>query len=326
MMKLIRLGIVGAGNLSTNRIYPYIGASGAQLVGVCDKDLQKAAKNATLFGGAPYDDMEKMIKQEKPDGVIICIGPEAHAELAPIVMRHGIPVYTEKPPAVTAAAALTVAEVSKETGVLCMTAFKKRYTNAYNRTKEFITQFPPEDLLCISIVRGSDQYPNDSPMSSLLLDFEIHMIDLSQYLFGDAKEVFAFTKGPNAYAVSLKYTNGAVGSFSFNDGRSFVIPTEEIEISIKGGNFMSIHNSCSWKIVRNGKEVEWREPPVFTSAGEDGYDTGHRAEIVAFIDAIEKGLATRSCIYESYKSMVLYEAIAESAETGNVVQLKYEKI
>jgi len=323
-MTFPRIAIVGAGRLSTNRIYPYIGAAGAQLVGVCDKDLSKAKKNAKLFGGIAYDEMEKMIKKEKPDGVIICIGPDAHARLAPIVMRYGIPVYTEKPPAANAADALAVAKISKETGILCTTAFKKRYNKAYSRAKEYIGQFPFEDLFSISIDYASAQYFNDSSMSCFLLDFAIHMIDLSVYLFGDAKEVFAFSKGLDAYTVSVKYFNGAVGSFNFNDARSFTIPTEEVEISIKGGNFMSIHNSSSWKICNNGKAIEWREPPIFTSLGDNGYEKGHLAEIVDFINAIQEKRSTRSCIYESYKTMVLYEAILESSKTGKVVQPKYE--
>ena len=130
-----RICIVGAGNLSTSRIYPYIGSAGAQLVGVCDLDQEKAARNARRFGGAVYGDMEKMLAEQKPDGVIVCVGPKGHSVLAPRVMRLGYPVYTEKPPAESAVEALTVARVAKETGLLCTTAFKKRYNHAYTRAK-----------------------------------------------------------------------------------------------------------------------------------------------------------------------------------------------
>jgi len=321
-----RFVIIGAGNLSSRRIYPYLGAAGAELVGVCDKLAEKAEENARLFGGTAYDDLETMLDEQKPDGAIICIGPEAHAELAPIVMRRGIPVYTEKPPAATAAGALSVARVSKETGVLCSTAFKKRYNVAYSRAKAFIDGFDPGDWYSLSVDYASAQYTNDSPRRTFLLDFAIHLIDLSAYLFGYPVEVFAFSKGLDAYAVSVKYEHGAVGSFNFNDGRTFGIPTEEVEISIRGGNFMSVHNSSSWKIARDGKCTEWREPPIFTSAGDSGNETGHLAEIVDFIAAIPKGRSTRSCVYESYRSMVFYEAIAESARTGEVVRPHYEVV
>ncbi|HUT32389.1 MAG TPA: Gfo/Idh/MocA family oxidoreductase [Planctomycetota bacterium] len=321
-----RVAIVGAGSLSSKRIYPYIGAAGARLVGVCDLDRAKAERNAALFGGTAHTDMEAMLDAERPDGVIICTGPAGHAKLAPIAMRRSTPVYTEKPPALSAADALAVARVSKETGVLCTTAFKKRYNVAYSRAKEFIGELPPDALYSLSIDYASAQYKHTGTRSAFLFDFAIHVIDLSGYLFGDAAEVFAFSKGLDAYAVSIKYANGAVGSLSLNCGRSFGIPTEEVEITARGGNFMSIHNSSSWKIAREGKCVEWREPPTFTSAGDSGLDTGHLAELVDFVQAIQQRRSTRSCIAESYKSMVLYEAVAESAATGRVVRPNYQEI
>ncbi len=322
-----RLCIVGAGSLSTRRIYPNIGAAGAQLVGVCDLDTSKAERNARLWGGRVYTDMSEMLATEKPDGVIICTGPEGHAQLAPVALRAGVPVYTEKPPALTAEEALSIARVSSETGVLCTTAFKKRYATAYERAATWLTKFTPDDHYSLSIDYASSQYSNDRPNRVFLFDFAIHAIDLVGYLFGDVAEVFAFSKGMDAYAVSLRFTSGAVGSMNLNDGRSFVIPTEEVEITLRGGNFMTIHNSSTWRITENNQCCEWREPPTFTSSGDSGNDTGHLAELVNFVTAVREGRTfTRSSIYESYKSMVLYEAIRHSAEIGGVVPIRYEAL
>jgi predicted dehydrogenase len=125
-----RICIVGAGQLSSRRIYAYIGLAGAELVGVCDVDTEKARRNARRFGGRAYAGLDRMLEREQPDGVIICINAEEHVRLAQQVLRRGVPVYTEKPPAPSAAAALELARLSKETGVLCTTAFKKRYNMA----------------------------------------------------------------------------------------------------------------------------------------------------------------------------------------------------
>lgn len=321
-----RVCIVGAGNLSTRRIYPYIGTAGAILAGVCDLDQEKAARNARLFGGNVYNNLAAMLEAEKPDGVIICVGPAGHAKLAPQVMERGIPVYTEKPPSVRAADALEVARVSKRTGVLCTTAFKKRYNVAYSRAKEWLAQYPAEDWFSISIDYGSGQYPNKDEASSFLLDFALHIIDLAAYLMGDAQRVMAFAKGMDAYAVSIEFANGAVGSLNLNDGRAWQLPTEEVEISVRGGNAMTIHNSSCWRTMKDMAAGEWREPPTFVSGGDSGNDTGHLAEIVDFLAAIREGRETRSTIYESYKSMVLYEAIKTSAETGRIVDVTYESL
>ncbi len=321
-----RICIVGAGSLSTKRIYPYIGAAGAQLAGVCDLDTTKAERNARLFGGTVYSDLEKMLSEQKPDGVIICTGPAGHATLATQALRLGYPVYTEKPPAMSAEDAFEVARVAKETGLLCTTAFKKRYNVAYSQAKQWISTLPEESLYSLSVDYCSAQYSNDSPTRIFLFDFTIHVIDLTQYLFGDVSEVFAFSKGLDAYAVSLRFKNGAVGSLNLNDGRSFTIPTEEVEITARGGNFMTIHNSSVWRITENSKPSEWREPPTFTSNGDSGNETGHLAEIVDFLAALREGRTTRSNIYESYKSMALYEAIKKSSETGAIVKLSFQTL
>ena len=319
-----RICVVGAGRLSSRRLYPYLGAAGAQLVGVCDMDSEKAQINARRFGGRAYTDMTEMLDREQPDGVMICIGPEQHAALAAQVMRRGLPVYTEKPPAPSAAEARALMEIARERPVLCMTAFKKRHATAYARGKEWLGQFDPRDFSMLSIDYASGQYGNATPQSSFLLDFAIHIIDLTQFLFGEVATVCAFAKGLDAYAVSLRFRNGAVGTLSLNDARSFAIPTEEVELSVTGGNFMSIHNSSCWKITEHGEAREWHEPMTFTSGGDSGNDTGHFAEIVDFISAVqEQRITSRSSIEESYKSMVLYEAIVQSAETGRIVPVEF---
>ena len=322
-----KIAIVGGGNLSTKRIYPNVAAAGGQIVGVCDLDLEKAERNARRFGGRAFTDLNVMLETLHPDGVIVCIGPEAHARIATQVLRLGYPVYTEKPPAGSAADALAVARAAQETGLLCTTAFKKRYSTGNNRAVEWLKQFPIEDRYMISIDYCSAQYKNDSPRTSFLLDFCIHIIDLVGYLFGDVARVFTFAKGQDAYAVSMVFASGAVGTLSLNCGRSFLIPTEEIEISVKGGNFMTLHNSSTWRITEGGKPAEWREPPTFTSSGDSGNDTGHLAELVDYVDALRDGRkTTRSNIYESYKSLVLYEAIKLSAEETRSVDVVYEAL
>jgi myo-inositol 2-dehydrogenase/D-chiro-inositol 1-dehydrogenase len=317
---MLRLCVIGCGFLSSRRIYPYLAPAGAKLVGMCDLDRPKADEKARIYGGTAYSEVEEMLAEQKPDGVIICTGPKGHALLATQVLKLGYPVYTEKPPALTAADALEVARVSKETGLLCTTAFKKRYSHAYTRAQMWAGQFPPDQLLSLSIDYCSAPYTNDDMHNDFLLDFAIHMIDIAPFLFGDVAQVFAFSKGKDAYAVSLKFKNGAVGTLNFNDGRSFTVPTEEVELTAKDGHYMSIHNSSNWKIGVKDQGTEWREPPTFTSGGDSGRDTGHLSEIEDFIAALKEKRTTRSNIYESYKTMVLYEAIRKSADTGETIK------
>jgi predicted dehydrogenase len=268
-MNLPRIGIIGAGDLATRRIYPYVGAAGGMLVAVCDEDEEKAKANAGRFGArAVYADFKEMLSNEKLDGVIVCIAPEMHASIAPQIMKAGIPVYTEKPPATTAAHAKKVAEVSQETGVLCMTAFKKRYARCYQRAKEFIQSpaFGEKQLLSVDYASGA--YSNESLRWFFLLDFGIHVIDLTRFLFGEVSEVFAISRQEHSFAISLRFVDEALGNLSLTDGRSWSIPTEEVEITGSNGSFMTIHNSSSYKLFEEERLVEYYEPCLSTSVGE----------------------------------------------------------
>lgn len=321
-----RICIVGAGNLSTKRIYPNVGAAGGILAGVCDIDTEKAERNALRFGGNVYADMKEMIEKESPDGVIICINADYHVKLGMEVVNMGIPVYTEKPPAMNAADALEAARLSKEKGILHTVAFKKRYNRAYSRAKEWIDGFDGDDLYSLSIDYTSSRYRNEHQLKTLIFDYAIHAIDLTGYLFGDTESLFCFSKGMDAYAVSLKFRSGAVGTLNFNCGRGAFHPTEEVEITARGGNAMTLHNSACWRISRNKEPSEWYEPPTCISAGDSGHNTGHLSELIDFFEAVRENRTTRSNIYESYKSMVLYEAICKSTETEQPVQVEYSEI
>jgi predicted dehydrogenase len=328
----LKVCVVGAGNHSTRSIYPYIGKTGQQiagdvhqletylryedltggyLAGVCDLDRRKAERNARRFGGRAYTDMVEMLDAEKPDAVIICIGPEANVELGTKVLKRGIPLYVEKPPAPSAADTLALARVAKEAGMLCMTAFKKRYASAFNRAREWLGKFPPDALSSITIVGNQDR---------------IHLVDLLCFLGGDVNRVFACDSANGvSRAATVAFTCGAVGCLDLC-GRAWGIPGEEVEITVAGGNAMTIHNSASWRITEDSRCCEWREPSTYVGIGDSGNDSGHLTEIVEFLAAIQEGRTTRSNMYESYKSMVLFEALQKSAQSRDAVEIGYEPL
>ena len=324
-MEFPRICTVGAGNHSTGSLYPYIGQAGGKLVGVCDMDAKRAARKATLFGGKAYTDMGEMLDAETPDGVMICVGPEPHVELSQVAMQRGVPVYTEKPPSGTAAGALAVARMSKETGIPVTTAFKKRYNNCYNRAKDWLAGFGDDRWRTVTASYCSGHYDADEGPRSYLLDFAVHMIDLVGYLFGEVDQVHAMTHDHHAYAVSVRFANGTLGTFDLNDGRTWAVPAEDMIITVEDGNCMKINNSSCWQITSDDKVCEYREPTTYLS-GNNGAETGHLAEIIDFVESLKEGRRTRSDIAESYKSMVLLEAIRESADSGQIVKVQYETI
>ena len=113
MMNPVRICIVGAGSLSTKRIYPYVGAAGGCLTGYAIWILERRRAMPCSKGRSPM-------------GLSCALGPSSMPFWHRRLFAKGFRCIPKRPPDSTAAEALSVATVSKQTGVLCTPAFKKR--------------------------------------------------------------------------------------------------------------------------------------------------------------------------------------------------------
>ena len=327
-MEKVRLGIVGAGGLSSRKIYTSLGfIPEVSLEAVCDLDENKAKRNAEKFGAnLVFTDMEEMLSKASLDAVIICIGPDQHERLAPIVLKAGLPVYTEKPPAVDAVGALEVARVAEEAGILCMTAFKKRYTPIYVRMKQQMgaPNFGKPAMLVMQ--RSFNSYANTSPRSSFLLDFCIHLLDLAPWLMGKVTRLHALSPEPNTWAIQMVFESGAVGSLAFCAHTSGMYPDEQVTI---------YGEKDAMLFTRDGHSLTFAHDRVYhtlhqinlTTAGQEGLtESGFLPEIQAFVKAVhtDDRSVVQSDIASSYRSMLVHDSIVQSARTGQWVELEYE--
>ena len=132
-----KLAFIGCGGFATHSLFPNIWmVPEIDLVAVCDLDRAKAEANARNFGARRvYSNMEEMLDKEELDGVFV-IGPAPmHYEVAPHVLKRGIPVYVEKPSANTSAEAKELAEIAEANGTWGQCGFMKRFAIARVRLR-----------------------------------------------------------------------------------------------------------------------------------------------------------------------------------------------
>ncbi|MER9533828.1 Gfo/Idh/MocA family oxidoreductase [Mesorhizobium sp. M0309] len=322
----IRLAAIGAGRLSSRRIYPNLHLLPVELLAVCDLDRGLASSMASRFGAkAVYTDHKRLLEEIRPDAVIICTGPEGHEKLAIDAMEAGAHAYTEKPPAVTYAGAKAVQETARRTGLICMTGFKKRFAPAYVKSKAAIdsAEFGKLNLLSIDYAAGPT-YDNDptNPTTQFLLDFCVHILDLSRYLAGEVASVYAITTDHLNYAVNLRFEGGAIGTVALSSNRDWTVSTEKVEITGGPGQFISVENSIS--MVRHSGAIiaDWHSPNHSISVGDSMVETGFAGELEEFCNAINEKRTPRSSISESMGTLKLYEMIMASTKSGQVIDAK----
>lgn len=138
MNSKLRIAAIGTGNMarcvhgpSWKRLaeeFPDV-----ELVCAVDRDAERAAAYARDFGYAESaTDAEEMLNRIRPDGVTIAVNAEANATLSTLVLRHGIPVLSEKPPAMNLAELRTLLTAARrpeaDSIVPHQVAFNRRYT------------------------------------------------------------------------------------------------------------------------------------------------------------------------------------------------------
>ena len=323
--KELKLCMIGAGNHASRNVYPsFAFVNGAQVVANCDLDLDRAQKVARLFGiEHSYTDYHEMLDRHKPDGVLICVGPDFHAKVSMELMRAGYHVYTEKPPAVSYEQAKQVVAVSRETGKICMTGLKKRFAPAYRAAKLILDNPENGEPEMLSFVRTENNMANtDDPKTQFLLDACVHPIDLCNYFFGKVESLYASHKAPATYTISMKHRNGAVSTMALTDRLNGPRRYEEVTIITNKSTIVQIHGSIDMLAFKEGVPIAAYRPDFAMGRSHSIVEQGFSGEIQEFVDAIKENRQPISNIEESSHAPQIYEAIKESIATGQKVILE----
>lgn len=122
----MKIGIIGAGGMANYHI-PGFRAGGGEVVALADLN-QTAAEAAAAKHGIPqvFGDPAKMLAKGGVDAVSIITPNKFHAPLALQALKAGKHVFCEKPPALTAKEAQTMADVAEKAGKTLMFNFNNR--------------------------------------------------------------------------------------------------------------------------------------------------------------------------------------------------------
>jgi predicted dehydrogenase len=262
------------------------------------------------------------------DGVLVVVHASVHDKIASEAMRAGLHVYTEKPPSLSAAAALACARVSKETGKVCMTAFKKRYAPAYVRAREVIRNEMPAGGRHVEYTYNLSHYRPGAtdPASAFLLDAGIHAIDALRFFMGDVAELAVMHSGSGgieSHAVAVRFEDGSCGTLNLSARGTPGYGHELLKVT--GSRItVLVENVVNLTVYRPSGPTEVISPSYAASGNWTEVTTGFAGEAQAFEALLRDGTKPPSSIESSYRSMVLYEAIRDG--NGRLQRVAYENV
>ena len=140
MTDKVRIAIVGAGRVANH--YREILSSGIvknfTVVGVCDINIDSAAKLSRHWRCEHHKDLESLIKLTTPDLVIILTPSGMHYQHALKALKLGCNVLVEKPITMIPSQAEQLVKVAKECGLMLGVAFQNRLNPAILKLSEAV--------------------------------------------------------------------------------------------------------------------------------------------------------------------------------------------
>lgn len=335
--KQIRLAFIGCGAHSSNTLMPNAHmVAEINIVAMCDLDESKARRAAERWGvKAWYTDYNLMLKEQRPDAVIVCGPPMMMQPITKEMLTRGLHVFTEKPPAVSSALAKELVDASEASGKFGMVATHWRHAVPYAKARDIIARpefGQPSHCQGWFFAPGpTGPLWGGNAIEGYLWAQGVHLVDCTRSLMGDVAEVQADVRGDeksfDSASVSLKFTSGATGVFSLVARACYWTGHRVFGTS---GAFVEVQNArelrCAIPPFWTGeKNVDywnqsfqtWNPSPFIP--GYAGY--GYLQELTHFATCILEGKQPVASLYDGYQAMRVLEAIRESAATGKKVKL-----
>ena len=135
----IRLGLIGAGTMGTWYAQCFDECDEADLVAVCDLDVQKAEALAGARGRA-YADFREMLGAEELDAVAVATPDRFHREPVLACLEAGRHVLCEKPLATTLEDCLAMKAAAERSGRELMVNFGNRQRSRVKRLRTLLVE------------------------------------------------------------------------------------------------------------------------------------------------------------------------------------------
>ncbi|MEO8623977.1 MAG: Gfo/Idh/MocA family oxidoreductase, partial [bacterium] len=224
----VRVALLGCGRISKNHFEAIAKVSELELVAVADSDLPRALAAGESNGVPGFGSLEEMLDQVPSDLVTICTPSGLHPQHGIIAAKAGRHVLTEKPMAISLAAADELVQACDSAGVQLFVVKQNRLNPAIQLLKRAVDKgrfgriymanttvrwTRPQEYYDQEAWRGTWEFDGGAMMNQAS-----HYVDLMQWLVGPVESVMAKTatqarriEAEDSGVAVLKFRSGALG-------------------------------------------------------------------------------------------------------------------
>lgn len=202
-MKKIRMGVIGAGNISVSHINGIIASPDAELVAICDVNEMTLNERADQYGvnnAYRFINYMDLINCPAVSAVSICTSNNTHYEIAKNVILKGLPFLLEKPVTLEYKQSEDIEKLAKEYNVPNMIGFSYRFVSAVRFARWLVREGYLGKILHVygqyfqswAISEKNElvwRFKKEFSGSGTLGDLGSHIIDLTRFIVGEYEKV-----------------------------------------------------------------------------------------------------------------------------------------
>ncbi|MFD2612460.1 Gfo/Idh/MocA family protein [Paenibacillus gansuensis] len=319
----VKVAIIGAGGWGAQHARIAAGRPDVDLCAITGRTPAKTRERAEQYGTRFYTEVKEMLRNEKPDLVHICLPNQQHYETTLEVIRHGVPLFVEKPLVFELQQGQHLLEEAERRNLFFAINFNHRYAKPVQLAREAAAAGKLGEIVFVSWRFGGEG-SSDHPHANLI-ETQCHGFDLLEHLCGPIRSVMAEMtdmtgKGYSTLAVSLRFANGAVGS---------LLGTYDSSYSYPGTHFMEI-NGTAGRVTIEDTVKKYTYHPAGSEIGEiwkAGYFNDwdrefHRTFDSCYgelIEAFKKGEPPPIHASSGFRALEIAHAVIASFHSGSRV-------
>lgn len=310
-MKKYNIAILGCGKVAHLHAKAVQNLQNAKLAGVWSRTTKTAETFADLYNIPFYSDIQKLVKKEKIDLVIVCTPHPFHLEPVLKAANAGANILVEKPLASTLEDSDNIIKACKNANVKLGVISQRRWYEPVKRVKEAINAGkigkPIFGTINMLGWRDKDYYDADEWRGTwkmegggVLVNQAPHQLDILLWFMGEIDEVYGQWRNLNHPYIEVEDTAVAIIKFK-NGGIGNVIVSNSEKPGIYGKVHVHGENGASVGVQTDGGAMfiagmsNILEPPVndvWSVSGEE--------------KLLEKWVAEDSAHFNTIDPMIYY--------------------
>ncbi len=329
----LRTVVIGLGSIGNLHADIYKKDALAELVGVCDRNPERADATAQRLGVPAFYELQSMLMSLAPDVCSITTSgyenSSDHYEPTMQALEFGCHVLGEKPICNVIELAEEMVAKAHEKGVYYGINLNHRFTPAARLAKKWLDEGRMGHLLFVNMSMWIMNPAESSPYFHIK-SLHPHTVDVMRYFCGDIEAVQCFaTKAPgraiwSTAQFNFRFKNGVVGHLTGSYDIERGHPMERCEVAGTGGRFV-LHDMWRELTLYPAGNLE---KTVYSDPAFGGFHTFEQTfadRIHTFLQEITNRIAPEALdghASDALKAQIVLAAAIESLENETIVYIK----